>query len=403
MSPLSFIIVGSGWRAMFYVRIARAYPKLFTLKYLLCRTEQKAERIRREQEIPVTTSIADCEAAHPDFVVLAVDYASNFQVTVEWLQKGYAVLAETPAASTEEHLEALWRLHQKGARLQIAEQYFRYPVLAAGLQAIQRGLIGDPYAVELSLAHDYHGFSLIRRMLNCGLTRESVSGGSVPKAADCGLARESVNSKPVPEAANCGHAAEKESGTPLLSLPLMKLSAHQYRFPVVETDSRFGPVKDGRVGWQERTRVTIAFDNGKVAFYDFSGVQYHSFIRARHINVQGVRGEWNDTILRYVDDSHQPRTLSLCPWLNPAYQALDTEALRRKNEIWTPTIPLENDQDEYAIATLMLDMRALLETGQGGYPLAEALEDAYTLLLMRKALEHPGQEIASKAHSWQRG
>lgn len=369
MSPLSFIIVGSGWRAMFYVRIAKAYPQLFKLKYLLCRTAQKAERIQREQGIPVTTSSADCETAHPDFVVVAVDYASNFQVTVEWLQKGYAVLAETPAASTEEHLEELWRLHQKGAKLQIAEQYFRYPLLAAGLQAVQKGLLGDPYAVELSLAHDYHGFSLIRRMLNCSLVQ--------------------------------GRGYENTLSTS--RLPLMKLSARQYRFPVVETDSRFGPVTDGRIGQQERTRVTIEFENGKIAFYDFSGLQYHTFIRARHINVQGARGEWNDTILRYVNEENQPVAEDLKPWLNPAYQALDTDFLRRQSQLWKPFVSMENYQDEYAIATLMLDMGSLLETGKGGYPLAEALEDAYMLILMKEALLSPGQTVISRPHGWQEG
>ena len=31
MKPLSFVIVGSGWRAMFYVRIAQRYPQCFKL------------------------------------------------------------------------------------------------------------------------------------------------------------------------------------------------------------------------------------------------------------------------------------------------------------------------------------------------------------------------------------
>ena len=60
LKPLSFVIVGSGWRAMFFVRIAKRYPELFHLNYLLCRSEEKAERLRQEEGISVTTSVQAC-------------------------------------------------------------------------------------------------------------------------------------------------------------------------------------------------------------------------------------------------------------------------------------------------------------------------------------------------------
>ena len=358
MSPLSFVIVGSGWRAMFYVRIALRYPRCFKLCYLLCRTEEKAERIRREYGVPVTTEAGVCEDACPDFVVVAVDRASKFAVTKQWLEKGYPVLSETPAAGTVEELEELWALHRKGARLQIAEQYIRYPLIAAGLRAVERGLLGDPYAAELSLAHDYHAASLIRHMLRCG------PGG-----------------RPFPD---------------------IKLWGRVYDFPVEETGSRYGRITDGRIKQSRRVRVTLEFDNGKAAFYDFDSVQYHSAIRARHINVQGQRGEWNDTVLRYVDGAHRPVREELTAWLDPGYKVLQTRRLLELSRVWSPEVHMEDSQDEYAIATLMLDMGALIGQGRGGYPLSEALEDAYTWLLMDEAAKHPGQVIVSQPHTWRR-
>ena len=358
MNPLSFVIVGSGWRAMFYVRIALRYPQCFRLRYLLCRTEEKAERIRREYGVPVTTDVRVCEDACPDFVVAAVDRASLFAVTKQWLEKGFAVLSETPAAETVEELEQLWALRQKGARLQIAEQYIRYPLIAAGLRAIEQGLLGDPCAAELSLAHDYHAASLIRHMLRCGADR------------------------------------------PARPFPAMRLWGKAYDFPVEETGSRYGAVTDGSVRQSRRVRVTLEFDGGKAAFYDFDSVQYHSAIRARHINVRGRRGEWNDTILRYTDASHHPVREELKAWLDPSYEVLQTRQLLDLSRTWSPEVHMEPMQDEYAIATLMLDMRGLTGRSREGYPLAEALEDAYTWLLMDEAVRHPGQAVASRPRPW---
>lgn len=354
--PLSFIIVGSGWRSLFFVRIAKQYPEQFTLKYMLCRTQEKADIMATEHDIPTTISLEACEEANPDFVVVAVSKASLFQETKKWAEKGFPVLCETPAANSVEDLQALWELVQKGAKIQIAEQYHRYPIMAAGLKAVADGRLHDPYAVTLSMAHDYHGISLIRRML--------------------------------------------QPDNPQ-SLRLESLCGAQYSFPVQNTDSRYGAITDGSMGQQDRKVVTLRFTNGKVAFYDFSGVQYHSFIRARHVNVQGRDGEWNDTFLRYVDEEHVPHEEELTAWLNPAYACLETEELQRQSRSWTPCVIMDNAQDEYAMASMMFDMREYIAGGKEVYPMAEALEDAYIYLLMNEAVSNPGQKIVPQFMPWQ--
>lgn len=353
MNPLSFVIVGSGWRAMFYVRLAQRFPKLFHLQYVLCRTQEKARKLQQEG-IPAVASPDKCRAANPDFVVVAVSKSSISQVAEEWAMMGFPVLCETPAGMSIAELKRLWELQQRqGARIQVAEQYCRYPAIKAGLNAVQEGLLGEPYAVSLSVAHDYHAVSLIRHMLGTGI--ESV-----------------------------------------------KLIGKKYCFPVTETDSRYGPVTDGSVKDRERTRVEMGFASGKYAFYDFSGVQYHSFIRARHLNVQGRDGEWNDTYLRYVDGEHQSVERCLLSYLDPAYAVLETEKLREESRTWTPALTLSEEQDEYAIATMLFDMGEYIRTGQEVYPLSHALEDAYVWLLMQEAVRRPGEIIESQAMPWQR-
>lgn len=374
MRPLSFVIVGSGWRAMFYVRIAKKYPELFRLKYMLCRTEKKAQYIRQEHQIPVTISEEECESAKPDFIVVAVSKTSVFAVTKKWALKGFPVLCETPAATEIWQLEELWDLiKNKSVRIQTAEQYHRYPLLASGLRHIDAGGIktssqgdvskgsecanmelSEPYAVTLSLAHDYHGISLIRHLLHMGI--ESV-----------------------------------------------QMTGKKYTFPVLETDSRYGAVTDGTVKERERTRITMEFASGKTAFYDFSGVQYHSFIRARHLSVQGVNWEWSNTILRYTDSYNYPVMKQITPLFSSDYKALVTEELVKRSREWNHDLLLDEWQDEYAIATMLLDMRTYINEEKEIYPAAEALEDAYLWLLMQKAVQRPGEIVKSEKMPWHEG
>ena len=353
MNPLSFIIVGSGFRSLFFARIAKRYPELFHLNYLLCRTEEKANRLAHEEESPTTTSWEQCRESAPDFVVVAVSRGSICSVAKEWIERGFPVLLETPAGETVEELKELWELKEKcGAKIQVAEQYHRYPVLAAGIRAVEQGRLKEPYAVTLSVAHDYHGASLIRKMLH--MTR-----------------------------------FEK-----------MTLRGSCYQFSVTETDSRYGRITDGSVKEQNRTHTTIEFESGKVAFYDFSGIQYRSFIRSRHVNVRGRDGEWNDTILRYVKEDHLPVVEEMTPYLNPRYKELETEELKQICSRWNPVLTLEAVQDEYAIATMMFDMREYLETGREVYPLADSLEDAYMFTLIQEAAGRHGEAVLSEEMPW---
>ncbi len=356
MRRLSFVIIGSGWRSLFFARIARKFPEQFALKYMLCRTPEKAEKMAAEHGVPATVSVEECEQAKPDFVVVAVNKDSLCEETKKWVLKGFPVLCETPAAVSVEDLKELWSMVQNGAKIQIAEQYHRYPIMAAGLKEVWEGKLADPYAVYLSMAHDYHGFSLIRRMLE-------------PKEP--------------------------------MKLKLQYLQGMQYHFPVTETDSRYGAITDGSVNEKDRTVVTMQFENGKVAFYDFSGVQYHSYIRSRHVNVQGRDGEWNDTMVRFVDENHQPVTEQLTAWLDPKYACLETEELLRQSKEWQPFVTMDNEQDEYAIASMMYDMGEYIVGGKEVYPMAEALEDAYLLILLKEAINSPGSKVVPEDMPWQ--
>ena len=347
---LSYLIVGSGYRAKFYARIAKTYPALFSALFL-CRSEEKAALMQYETGVPAVCSTEEAAAFRPDFIVIAVNKTSITDVSIEWENRGYPVLMETPAGMTREQLLQLWNLSQNSARIAVAEQYHRYPDMIAGLQAVSEGRIGTPGSAYLSLAHDYHGMSLLRRML----------------------------------------LTEGES---------YSIRGERTMYPVTETDSRTGPLPGNPVRERARDLVWVSFDSGKKALYDFSGVQYHSFIRSRHVLVRGDRGEWCDAVLYCLDNHGQPVREELRPVIPERYKELDTALLRDARRVPRAGLSMDNLQDEFAMASMLYDMKDFLENGTEVYPLREALEDAYFRILMEEALAEPWKEVRAGKMPW---
>ena len=237
---MKYLIVGSGYRSEYFARIAMKHRDLFRAMFL-CRSEEKAAAVSARTGVPATTRPEEGLAFRPDFIVVAVDRAHTAAVAIEWIGRGYPVVTETPVGATREELDALWALScGQGAKIVCCEQYHRYPILANGLSEVQAGRIGRPVSAYLSLAHDYHGFSLIRRMLGV-------------QGEDFTLRGARVSSQ------------------------------------VAATDSRYGAILDGSLAKEERDIVHIAFSSGKTAVYDFSSIQYRTFIRARHLTVRGEK------------------------------------------------------------------------------------------------------------------
>jgi len=340
---LSYLIVGSGYRAEYFARVAQTWPEYFRALFL-CRSEEKTAKLKRNTGIDAVLTEEAGEAFRPDFVVVAVDRGHVADVAEAWIARGYPVVTETPVGDTEEKLERLQKLGEDGARIVCCEQYHRQPILAAGFEAVRSGWIGAPWTAYISLAHDYHAASLIRRALLVGRESYTLRG------------------------ARCVHSA-------------------------VETDSRYGAIRDGRVASEVRDQVLVTFESGKTAIYDFAPLQYRSYIRARHFTVRGERGEWNDTTLYGLDEHNQPWRKALMPEIPDKYRCLDTQYLRDLRKTWRPELFLDTLQDEYAIATILLDMGEYLGGGPSPYPLWEAIEDARFWLRLRQAVEAPEERV----------
>lgn len=363
MDKIRFIIVGSGWRSLFYVRVAKALPEIFELCAMYCRTQEKAHRIAEEHHIRTTTSIEECMQCQADFAVVAVNKASIAEVGIEWLERGVPVLCETPAASDIGTLNRLRDMHERGYKPAVAEQYTAYPEYSALLRVIDRGLIGEPDCLNISLAHEYHGASLMRAMLRVA-----------------------------PDTA-------------------FTVSAKTYLFPTTETLTRYDSYKDGRLADKKRTVAAFEFADGKVALYDFDSEQYRSPIRKNTLKLQGRRGEIVDDTVYYLDEKNEPAVSKLRVEKRTVERAYDNPNLHRIEEVTDAVFEGESlysppfgacglSQDETAVALLMQRMAAYVR-GAGGepYPLREALQDAYMAILLREA-DASGEKVHSERQIW---
>lgn len=351
MGKISYAIIGSGWRSLYYIRIAQALPEQFEVKGMLVRSQEKVDRFSKEYGIFVTMNQEELLATKPDFVVVAVNRASNKDICVELMKKGVPVFAETPPADTPEDLNEIWKVKQEyNGRILVAEQYFLYPTYDAKLRIAKEGYLGDIQNVTLSALHEYHGMSIIRLFLNAGFANA-------------------------------------------------KITAKKYTYPIAVTQNRAGVLQKGEVADTSRIRAELEFDNGTVGFYDFCGVQYHTYVRSRQLNVQGVRGEIDDDTVLYLSEENDPMIEKLTPANDGIRPGIEAIAFAGKAMYRNPFPTNVMPEDETAIARLLVGMKEYLEGGEEIYPFAYAMQDAYLAVLLKEAV-NTGKTVTSSYQAW---
>ena len=354
MGKYHFIIIGSGWRSLYYVRIAKAMPDILRLDAMYCRTQEKADKMAEEFSIHTTTSIEECVGYKPDFAVVAVNKTSICDVSIEWMDRGITVLSETPAALDMDSLKKLYRYHMSDDKTDkkqiVAEQYREYPYNKARINLVNSGVLGDISCLNISIAHEYHGFILIRAYLGIKPDENYTVSGKI------------------------------------------------YEFPTTQTLTRYDKFTDGRIAPKKRCVAVFEFESGKVAWYDFDSEQYRSPIRKNMIKVQGVRGELINNELYYLDENNVGRKETIVTDINKVMTGNGNPNLAQVNEIkkiafgdkilYEPVWGLRGlSEDETAIATLMCKT-AEYSRGQAlpPYSLENALADAYAAILLDEAV-----------------
>ncbi|WP_127500809.1 Gfo/Idh/MocA family protein [Actinoplanes solisilvae] len=329
----SFAVVGSGWRAEMFWRLAAGLPEL----------ECVGAVVRTPRDLPVPT-FTSLDGLHPDFLVTAVPWDANPAVITEAVERRIPVLAETPPAPGRDGLLELWRRTGDTGLVQVAEQYLLVPAHAARLAAVRSGVIGEPTQVQVSSTHMYHAVSLIRGFL--GLGRGAVT-----------------------------------------------VRASRTTAPLVDPLTRDGWTDDPAPKPATTTIATLDFGDGRSGLYDFTDNQWHNQLRFRRIVVRGTHGELrDDEVVRLTE----PRTIVRSPLVRrqTGYDLdlddFDTDTITLGDQVLfrNPFPGRRWNDEEIAIATLLRQMAAWVRgEGPPPYPLADGAHDHLVALAIEESAD----------------
>ncbi|MFK3979113.1 Gfo/Idh/MocA family protein [Micromonospora sp. NPDC050397] len=351
-----FGIVGSGWRSLFFLRLARLLPQWFEVTGVVTRTASRGEEVRAEWGVPTFRTTEELLAhGRPDFVIVSVPWAVTPEATRELVGQGVRVLAETPPAPDVDGLRSLWSEVGASGLVQVAEQYLLMPGHAARLDLVRAGLIGEPTSVQISSTHLYHAVSLIRGLLGVGFDPAEVR-------------------------------------------------AQAFVAPLANPLSPAGWSGDGTPQQLATTLATIDF-GGRMGLYDFTDNQWWNPLRARRLTVRGSLGELvDDSVVRLVDPT-TPVESSLVR--RQTGIDLNLEGLDLKHISFDGRVVYRNpfagtglSDDDIAVADIVARTGAWARgEGPAPYPLAEACQDHLISVAIEESAR-TGQPVATTREPW---
>jgi predicted dehydrogenase len=352
-------LVGAGWRADFFLRLAHALASELTVVGAAVRRPETADRVAEQWSIPAYLSPADLIArGRPDLVIVSVPPSTNPQIVTDVVAAGVPVLCETPPALDVEGLRRLWAEVAGTRKVQVAEQYLLMPGHAARREAVRRGTIGPATSVQVSSTHGYHAVSIMRGLLGAGF-------GPV-----------TVNSS-------------------------------RFTAPLVDPLGRDGWSDDDTARPASTIIATIDFGDGLSGVYDFTDNQWHNQLRHRRIVIRGARGEIvDDSVVRLAGPHTILRSSLVRSQLgyDLNLDGYDTELISLNGDVLyrNPFVGHRLMDEEIAIATLMTGTaRWVRDEGPPPYPLAQACQDQLVSLAVEDSVR-TGSPARTEAEAWGR-
>jgi len=350
-----FALYGSGWRAEFFLRVAKALPDQFEVAGIITRSDEKAEILTRRYGVKCYKTAQELLAAEtPMFMVISVAGAVNVDVSLDILKRGIPVLLETPPARD---MASLLRFHKEipsSAKIQIAEQYPLHPMHMARLAFIETGKLGAVQHAQISFSHGYHGVALIRKYLGIGFENAEITALKFPVSVVGGYTREG------------------------------------------------GPTKETIL--EKSQTIAVLNFGGKTGLLNFETDQHRSWVRSLIIQVKGTHGEIFNSKIKYLHDFNTPIESEFTRkdlGQEDNFEGVDLKGIIGDGK-WLYRNPYQDSRlvdDEIAVAACLDRMAEYVHGGQGFYGLAEASQDQYLSLLIDEAIAS-GKAVRSETQKW---
>lgn len=328
-----FALIGGGWRAEFYARIARALPDRFELVCTYLRDKEKLNDWCARFGGSAAASLGELSSYEPDFIVVSLPTDVQADMLGELLDMNIPLLCETPLWRGAETMEKVTALAKGREHLiDTAEQYMDWPMYRAWKNIIDLGLIGNVWSVTAGALHGYHAVSAIRALLGTGFEKVRMIGFS-------------------------------------------------RKYPIVKTGDRSGIVYNGPMSEYTRDTVQMDFESGKTALYDFTGELHHTRIMERTFVIRGDRGEISWDTVRYLNSDGMPVTQrierDMLGYNDNNKLCLNALTLGERYLWRNPFGYARLNDDELAVACLM-DRMGRRSRGENvtAYPFSESVRDA---------------------------
>lgn len=328
MNKITYSIIGGGWRAEFYLRIATFVPEYFSVSCICIRNKERAKEISKKFNVTVVNSIDEFKEIPADFIVNCINKDDISELTLSLAAEGYAVLSETPACTSSEQAKGLLKAFNPKYKIQIAEQFHLKPIHQAIKRIIENGIIGNTNYINISVAHEYHAMSLIQFFLN------SDKGKLICQT--------------------------------------------EFNSPILHTNFRYGEI-DNKTYRDSRHTVKIFNFEGKTAVYDFDAEQYFSPIRTDHLLIRGDRGEIENDTVRYFNHDNRFVESRIVQHKSGNLDGLYNGNITFENQVLytSPFSVARFTDEETAIADVLIKMDEYLKTGKEFYGFKKALRDVF--------------------------
>lgn len=238
----SFVLIGTGWRANFYLRVANTFPSIFNIASIYTRDACRVGLFEN-----CTTDLDNALSFEHDAVIVASGKDGFLDMVQNLSRRGEVILTETSFSSlSEQELEEVSCLD-----CFVMEQYPFVPLYSSILSSID--LVGCVDSVYLSGLHNHHAAAICRKIF--GDSHVVDSRILLDREYDVGI-----------------------------------------------TGSRYGYVRKSGHEKVRRTIKSVELSNG-LFINDFTSGQYHNKLMPSRIEIRAERGTITERGVSYVNEA----------------------------------------------------------------------------------------------------